>query len=95
MSQSREEVVIDNDLVRVLRVRVGASERHEVQGRAPRVVISLGDEVERRRDHDGRTEEIRRRAGDVVFREASPGHSIENAGGESHEVIIVELKGRA
>lgn len=92
MTHSAEEVLIDNDLVRVVRVQVGGSTRHEAPARGPRVVISLSEEDEARAERNGQVERIRRKPGDVVFRDASPGHTIENTGEEPHTVIIVELK---
>jgi hypothetical protein len=92
MTHSAEEVLIDNDLVRVLRVQVGGSARHEAPARGPRVVISLSEEAEARAERDGDREPIRRQPGDVVFRDASPGHTIENTSEDPHTVIIVELK---
>ncbi len=94
MTKAREELLLDNDLVKVVRVHVDGLATHRVPGRGPRVVISLTDEVETRSEHGGRSEEIRRQAGDVVFRDASAGHAIENASSDPHVVIIVELKTR-
>jgi oxalate decarboxylase/phosphoglucose isomerase-like protein (cupin superfamily) len=92
MSHTDEEVLVDNDLVKVVRVEVGGSAKHTAPARGPRVVISLSDEAEARAQHGGGAEEIRRRAGDVVFRDPSPGHTIENTSDDPHTVIIVELK---
>jgi hypothetical protein len=92
MTNTGEEVLVDNHLVKVVRVRVGASAKHEAPARGPRVVISLNDEAEARTEREGDSEEIRRRPGDAVFRDASSGHTIENTGSAPHTVIIVELK---
>jgi hypothetical protein len=92
MADSKEEVLIDNDLVKVVRVNVGAGATHQAPGRGPRVVISLSDEEETRTEHQRDGEHIRRRVGDAVFREASSGHTIENSAGAPHTVLIVELK---
>jgi len=92
MSHTDEEVLVDNDLVKVVRVEVGGSAKHDAPPRGPRVIISLSDEAEARAERDGDSEEIRRNVGDVVFRDASPGHTIENKSGDPHTVIIVELK---
>jgi len=95
MADTREELLLENDLVRVLRVYVGASAKHETPGRGPRVVISLTNELEMRAERGHKAEQIRRAPGDVVFRDSSPGHTIENTGDEPHTVIIVELKPRS
>ena len=87
-----EKVEFENELVRVTRVIVGAFDTHHVPARHPRVVISLTNEIERRTEPGGRCDEIQRKAGTVVFREASAGHSIENTASDYHEVIIVEIK---
>jgi hypothetical protein len=92
MTDTSEEILVDNDLVKVVRVQVGGAAKHQAPSRGPRVVISLTDEAEARTEHGGGSEKIRRMAGDVVFRDASPGHAIENTSSDSHTVIIVELK---
>lgn len=94
MTESTEELLLENDLVKVVRVHVQGSGKRDVPIRGPRVVISLTDEDETRREHGGKEEHIRRKAGDVVYRSASPGHTIHNTSSTPHTVIIVELKPR-
>lgn len=89
-----EKAEFENELVRVTRVIVDAFDTHHAPARHPRVVISLTDEIERRTESGGRLEEIQRKVGTAVFREASAGHSIENIASDYHEVIIVEIKPR-
>jgi len=95
MSENTEKVEFENELVKVVRVVTEGSGKHQVEGRGPRVVISLTDETETRTDQGGRREHIERKVGDVVFKDASSGHTIENNRAGRQEVIIVELKARA
>lgn len=87
-----ERVVLENRLVKVVRVDVPGRTKHEAPARGPRVVISLSDESEIRAESAKGSETIRRHPGDVVFRERSSGHTIDNTSDAPHIVIIVELK---
>jgi hypothetical protein len=92
MPETSERVEFENQFVKVVRVTMEGLGKRQVESRGPRVVISLTDEIETRTEHNGRQEQIQRKVGDVVFRDASPGHTIENGSPDRHEVIIVELK---
>lgn len=88
---SDENVVFENDRVRVSRVRVGTGETHEGRPRSDRVLVCMTDvhQVRRQTGQDG--EEIQHKAGDVIWREASR-HEIRNLGGAPIEMLIVEVK---
>lgn len=94
MAGGRENVLLDNDVVKVVRVRVDPGAKHSAPPRGPRVVISLSNESEVRTEGAAKPEAINRKIGDVVFRSASSGHTIENRSKSPHDVIIVELKPR-
>lgn len=86
------QVVFENDRVRVLRARHSSHEKHPPASRRDRVIIYLNDgHIRRGETGGGRTEEIHRKSGDVVWKEHSQ-HEIENLRDSDHEVIIVELK---
>lgn len=83
-------VELENDRVRVLRVKHGGRERHSQTSRHDRLIIYL-NEGHVVRSENGKQEEVQRKAGEVVWRNRSQ-HQIENLKDTNHEVIIVELK---
>lgn len=82
-------VEFENDRVRVLRVKNEKRERHPQAARRDRLIIYLTDGHVIRTEN-GKREEIRRKAGDVVWRTRSQ-HDIENLEETHHEVVIVEF----
>jgi hypothetical protein len=91
MTKGGEKIEFENDRVRVIRVKLGQREKHPVRTRKDRVLVWLTEAHEQRTESNGKTEEIRRRPGDVAWRTASQ-HQIENVEEKDVEVIIVELK---
>jgi hypothetical protein len=86
------QVVFENDRVRVLKARHSPREKHPPASRRDRLIVYLNDgHIRRGGAGGGRTEEIKRKCGDVVWREHSQ-HEVENLKDLDHEVIIVELK---
>jgi hypothetical protein len=83
-------VELDNDRVRVLRVRHEGAEQHPRVSRNDRVIVYLSP-GHVRRTANGESQHIRHAAGDVVWRSAST-HEVHNLEDLAHEVIIVELK---
>ena len=83
-------VEFENDRVRVLRVKHAPGERQSEISRRDRVIIYLNHGRVKRIER-GKEEEIRRKAGDVVWKNQSQ-HQIENLNNSEHEVVIVELK---
>jgi hypothetical protein len=84
------DIVLDNDRVVVRRVKHSEAGPVSSAERGDRLVIYLKD-AHIRRTEGGRQEDIRRRAGDVVWRPASK-HEIELVEGGEHDVLIVEFK---
>ena len=84
------DIVLDNDRVIVRRFKHSGPGPVSSAERGDRLVIYLKD-AHIRRTEGGRQEEIRRRAGDVVWRPSSQ-HDIENVEGGEHDVLIVEFK---
>src|SRR6516162_2158124 len=82
------DVVLDNDRVVVRRVKHSGPGPVSSAERRDRLVIYLKDTHIRRTEGD-RHEDIRRKAGDVVWRPASK-HAVELAESGEHEVLIVE-----
>ena len=83
-------VEFENDRVRVLRVKHVGGERQPQTSRHDRLIIYLND-GHVIRSEGGKQEEIRRKAGEVVWKNRSQ-HRIENLKDTSHEVILIELK---
>lgn len=83
-------VEFENERVRILRVKHAGRERHPQTSRHDRVIIYLNDGSVARTE-GGKREEIRRKAGEVVWKNRSQ-HDIENLKDTNHEVIIIELK---
>lgn len=91
MANSGEKVELENDRVKVVRVKLGTHEKRPVRARKDRVLIWLTDSHHARTEPNGKKEEVRRRAGEVAWRTASQ-HEIENLAESNAEMIIVELK---
>lgn len=83
-------VEFENERVRILRVKHAGRERHPQTSRHDRVIIYLNDGRVARTE-GGKKEEIRRKAGEVVWKNRSQ-HDIENLKDTNHEVIVIELK---
>jgi hypothetical protein len=88
---SDEQVVFENDRVRVSRVTVQPGARHEGKQRGDRVVVHLSEAHQVRKQDGGQGETISHKAGDAVWREASRAE-IQNTGEQAIEIVIVELK---
>jgi hypothetical protein len=80
----------ENDRVRVLRVKHAGRERHPQSSRFDRLIIYL-TAGHINRTENAKQEVVRRKAGEVVWRNRSE-HQIENLNDANHEVLIVEFK---
>lgn len=85
------KVEFENEKVRVLRISYGPKEKSEMHSHPPSVAIFLTDHQSRHTYPDGRTEELRGKAGDVKYMEAWE-HNPENLSDKPFELIAVELK---
>jgi len=84
-------VELENDRVRVLRVKYGPGEKSVMHGHPATVAIFLGDASFRFKYPDGKTEDGTATAGQVMQFDALE-HLPENTGKMPFEVIAVELK---
>jgi hypothetical protein len=84
------DVVFENNRVVVRRIKRSGPGPVSSARRRDRLVIYLRDSHVRRAE-GGHNEDIRRKAGDVVWRPGSE-HEIEFIEGSEHEVLIVEFK---
>lgn len=83
-------VEFENERVRVSRVKQTGAGARSPATRHDRLIVYLEDSEITRTVH-GELEEIRRGAGDVVWRDASE-HTVEVTDDGAHEVLIIELK---
>jgi hypothetical protein len=83
-------VEFENDRVRVSRVRQTGPSSPSEAARHDRLIVYLSDSAITR-NAGGESEQIRRRTGDVVWRDASE-YTIELTDVGPQEVLIVELK---
>ncbi len=86
---------VENDRVRVLRVKVGPHQKTTMHSHPANVIIFLTDARIKFSFPDGKTQEAQVKAGQVQWGDAVR-HAGENLGDSPAEVIVVELKaGRA
>jgi len=84
-------VELENERVRVLRIKYGPYEKSKMHGHPNLVAVFLTDAEGRFTYPDGRTEDISAKAGQVIYMDAMV-HDPENISDKSFEVIAVELK---
>jgi len=84
-------VELDNDKVRVLRIKYGPHEKSKMHGHPALVGVFLTDAHFRFTYPDGKSEDITGKAGQVVYFDAFE-HDPENLSDRPFEVIAVELK---
>ncbi len=85
------KVEFENEKVRVLRISYGPNEKSEMHSHPPMVAIFLTDQHSRHNYPDGKSEEMRGKAGEVRYMEAWE-HNPENLSDKPFELIAVELK---
>ena len=84
-------VELEDEKVRVLRVRYGPREKSVMHGHPALVGVMLTDGNIRMTYADGKTEEITGKAGQVLRFPATE-HLPENLGDQAFEIILIELK---
>ncbi len=85
------KVEVENDRVRVLRVKVGPHEKTTMHAHPANVVVFLTDARIKFSFPDGKTQEAEVKAGQVQWGDAVK-HAGENLGDKPAEIIVVELK---
>jgi len=85
-------VELENDKVRVLRIKYGPGEKSVMHAHPKTVAVFLGNAKFRFGYPDGKTEEGTAKAGQVMYFEPLE-HLPENIGKKPFEVIAIELKG--
>jgi quercetin dioxygenase-like cupin family protein len=85
-------VEIDNQWVRVLRLRLAPQEKTSPHAHPDVVGVLLTDAQVAVTTTDGATQQVNRRAGDVLYQPGMPAHSEQNMSDRPLEVVVVELK---
>ena len=86
-------VAFENDQVRVLKAHYGPGEKSTMHSHPNSVAVFLSDTKGRFTFPDGKSQDFNRKAGDVIFNEATI-HLPENTGDKSFDVLVIELKGK-
>jgi uncharacterized RmlC-like cupin family protein len=85
---------IENNWVRVLRVKRGLLAKAPMHQHPASVAVHLIDSDQKITGSDGKAQEVKRKAGDVSFAEAVK-HSEENLSDQPLEAVVIELKPQA
>ncbi len=85
------KVEYEDDQVRVLRIRYGPGEKSVMHGHPRSMGVNLTDIHGRFTMPDGSTEEIRGKAGEIVWYPAAE-HLPENLSDQPLEIVFVEFK---
>jgi quercetin dioxygenase-like cupin family protein len=85
------KIEFENEKVRVVRISYGPNEKSEMHSHPPMVAIFLTDQHSRHTYPDGKSEEMRGKAGEVRYMDAWE-HNPENLSDKPFELIGVELK---
>lgn len=89
------KVELENDRVRVIRIRLAAGQRSAMHMHGPDVGVWLTDARLRHYDPEGKAGEVEQyKRGQAGFSGEVEKHSGENLGDEPFEVVVVELKPR-
>jgi len=88
-----ETVELENEQVRVIRVRIPPHSKSPMHAHPNRVVIPLSVQRSRATTSDGQVDERTRRPGQVFWGKANS-HMTENLSDDALETIIVEIKGK-
>ncbi len=87
------KLVLDNNQVRVLRVKVGPHETIPMHEHGMnRVTVFLTDQVDKITTADGKEDTVRHKAGDFAW--GTPlKHKEENVGDQPFELVLIDIKG--
>lgn len=85
------KILIDNDRVRVLEIRHKPGAKEPMHSHPAYVVVFLSGTRLKATTPDGKTREGDRKAGEVLWSEATT-HALENVGTTDQHVIVIELK---
>lgn len=86
-------VELENEHIRVIRIRYGPREKSVMHGHPSSLGVHLTDAHVRFTFPDGKTEELRVKAGDIQSYPAGE-HLPENLGDQPFELVLIEFKGK-
>ena len=86
------KIELENQWVRVLRLKIAPHETTAVHGHPAIVGVLLTDVSVAVTHADGTTQQVVRRAGDVLYQPGLPAHSEQNMSDQPLEAVVVELK---
>lgn len=85
------KVLIDNDEMRLLEVRIKPGKKEPMHSHPAGAVYALADAKVKSTSPDGKSEEIVMKAGEASWRDALS-HAVENTSATELRVLVVELK---
>ncbi len=85
------KVLLDNDEMRVLEVRIKPGEKEPMHSHPPGVVYALSEAKVKSTSPDGKSEEIAMKTGEARWREATT-HAVENIGTTDIRALVVESR---
>ncbi len=93
MTSQTEEVLIDNDKMKVTKVTIPAGSKHTpTEQRSDRVILNYSESHIKRHSGNGHTIH-QREPGSAIYRDANDSdHTIENLSLEDHISFIIERK---
>ncbi len=94
VTPNTHKVLLENDRVRVLDIRVKPGTKVPMHSHPDYVVYALSDFKVKFTFPDGKTAEVEGKAGEATWRDAET-HAAENVGTTELHVLNVELKGAA
>lgn len=86
------KVELENDKVRVIRIRYGPHEKSPMHSHPDGIGIFLTEHHSKHPEPSGASREVRAKAGDVLWFPAIT-HAPENLSSQPMELIFIELKG--
>lgn len=90
---SHYKVELENDQVRVVRVRYGAGEKSAMHSHGPHIAVFLTDAAVTMTTPDGKSTPMTRKRGETTWSDGGA-HQPANTG-EAFEVLLIELKAPA
>ena len=85
------KVLLDNDEMRLLEIRLQPGDKEPMHSHPPGVVYALSDARVKHTSAEGKSEETVLKKGEARWRDATS-HTVENTGSTEVHALVVELK---